>query len=322
MNLDLRPMSTSQVLDRTFWLYRRNFLLFAGIAAVPPAIFLLGELAIVLVAGASRFQPKTPGSAAALSGAVSAIAILLFLVYFVGYALATGACVYGVSHVYLQKPITILQAYGAVTRRIGSIILMGILFFLAMGGLLFLSSLLVGFVAGALGLLGLGKSVALITVPLFLAEAALFIWIALRMALCIQGCVLEKLGPLTSLKRSFVLARGSVGRMVLLLLLSFVIAVAVTLAFTIPFAVASTAFSGKLAAMFGILTLIGYFVAVTISTPISTIAFSLFYYDQRVRKEAFDLTLMMEAIGQAPPPMQMGAFAGTPGSTGAPSSIG
>jgi len=28
----LRPMSTSQVLDRTFFLYRKNFVLFAGIA--------------------------------------------------------------------------------------------------------------------------------------------------------------------------------------------------------------------------------------------------------------------------------------------------
>ncbi len=318
MNLDLRPLSTSQVLDRTFSLYRRNFLLFAGIAAVPPAIFLFGELAVALVAGFSNFQPSAGRSAVALGGALTAGVILLMLAYFVGYALATGACVYGVSHVYLQKPITILQAYRAVARRIGSIILMGILFFLAMGGLMFLSSMLMGLVTAALAMLNLGKGITFITVPLFLAVAALFIWVALRMALCIQGNVLEKLGPLDSLKRSYVLARGSVGRMVLLLLLSFAATIAITLAFTVPFLVASSAFNQKLETVFGILTLIGYFVAITISTPISTIAFSLVYYDQRVRKEAFDLTLMMEAIGQAPPPMAMGASA----SAGTPTSIG
>ncbi len=57
------------------------------------------------------------------------------------------------------------------------------------------------------------------------------------------------------------------------------------------------------------------FIASTLSGPISIIAFSLVYYDQRVRKEAFDLTLMMEAIGQAPP-QAAAASAGTPASIG------
>src|SRR5256885_8854898 len=34
MDLALRPMSTSQVLDRTFYLYRNHFVLFAGIAII------------------------------------------------------------------------------------------------------------------------------------------------------------------------------------------------------------------------------------------------------------------------------------------------
>jgi hypothetical protein len=33
----LRPMSTGQLLDHTFTLYRKNFLLFVGIATVGPA---------------------------------------------------------------------------------------------------------------------------------------------------------------------------------------------------------------------------------------------------------------------------------------------
>jgi len=40
------------------------------------------------------------------------------------------------------------------------------------------------------------------------------------------------------------------------------------------------------------------FVAYTISFPIGTIATCLLYYDLRVRKEAFDLQLMMESLGQ------------------------
>ena len=53
------------------------------------------------------------------------------------------------------------------------------------------------------------------------------------------------------------------------------------------------------------------FIGGTVAGPIATIALVLVYYDQRVRKEAFDLQMMMDALGQAvpqqaaaaPPPM-------------------
>ena len=40
----LRPMSTGEILDRTFNLYRNNFVLFAGIAVLPPALMLVVQL--------------------------------------------------------------------------------------------------------------------------------------------------------------------------------------------------------------------------------------------------------------------------------------
>jgi hypothetical protein len=43
------------------------------------------------------------------------------------------------------------------------------------------------------------------------------------------------------------------------------------------------------------------FIAGTLAGPIATIAIALLYYDERVRKEAFDLQLMMEAVGEQPP---------------------
>ena len=43
MDLALRPMSTSQVLDRTFQLYKNNFLLCAGVAIVGPALSLIAS---------------------------------------------------------------------------------------------------------------------------------------------------------------------------------------------------------------------------------------------------------------------------------------
>ena len=43
---------------------------------------------------------------------------------------------------------------------------------------------------------------------------------------------------------------------------------------------------------------LGGFIAGVLASPISNIAIALIYYDQRVRKEAFDLQLMVEAVGQ------------------------
>ena len=43
---DLRPLSTGEILDRTFQLYRSRFALFASLAALPAAVQLLsGTLA-------------------------------------------------------------------------------------------------------------------------------------------------------------------------------------------------------------------------------------------------------------------------------------
>jgi hypothetical protein len=39
-DVDLRPLSIGEMLDRTFSLYRRNFVLFVGITALPNLLIL------------------------------------------------------------------------------------------------------------------------------------------------------------------------------------------------------------------------------------------------------------------------------------------
>jgi hypothetical protein len=43
------------------------------------------------------------------------------------------------------------------------------------------------------------------------------------------------------------------------------------------------------------------FVAGSLTAPLATIGIALVYYDERVRKEAFDLQLMMASLGALPP---------------------
>ena len=56
----------------------------------------------------------------------------------------------------------------------------------------------------------------------------------------------------------------------------------------------------QLLILWTVLRQVGNFIGSVLVAPVSTIGFALFYYDLRVRKEAFDLQMMMQAIGADP----------------------
>ena len=49
-------------------------------------------------------------------------------------------------------------------------------------------------------------------------------------------------------------------------------------------------------AIIQVLTVVMSYISQILVTPLMTIAFSLMYYDERVRKEAFDIELMMKGL--------------------------
>ena len=131
MELALRPMSTSQVLDRTFHIYRNHFVLLAGIGALLPAMLFVMQLAFIPLGFPPRATAKT---------APEALVILLLgyfccagVIYLVGTALAGGATVVGVSKLHLGQSVTIGEAYKQVFSRfwriVGVIVLLGLIVF-------------------------------------------------------------------------------------------------------------------------------------------------------------------------------------------------
>jgi hypothetical protein len=122
-----------------------------------------------------------------------------------------------------------------------------------------------------------------------------------RYSLAVPACLLEKLpsgdavkaGP--AIKRSANLAKGALFRVFVVILLVTILDFAFTFALQYP-----ATFIGNQDSYLVIgWNLLVTFIASTLVFPISTIAISLIYYDQRIRKEAFDLQLMIEAVGQA-----------------------
>jgi hypothetical protein len=315
MTSALRPLTTGEVLDRTFTLYRNNFQLFAGIGAVP-ALILIGAMLLMIPAGAlisTRAQSIPSGSLTSLNPFTIIIAagvygLVVFIFYLVGYSLATGATVYAVSQVHLGRPATIRDSYKQVRSYAGRIIWIVIRIFLMMIGAMLIAY--VGLMAVGLGLgafagfLG-GRSIlfaiviGLMSIAMFATVVVWTIRIYCRYAIAVPACVLEKLSSGASLNRSKFLSKGALFRVFLIILLMAVIGMALSFAFQLPGTIFGM-FVGPIAG--SVLQLLGSFIGSALAFPIGTIALSLVYYDQRVRKEAFDLQLMMESMGHISQP--------------------
>jgi len=109
-----------------------------------------------------------------------------------------------------------------------------------------------------------------------------------------------------ALSRSVDLTKNDWGRIFVVGLLVLVLLWGVPLLLQTPILIATylTAKSGMRNATFALQigSVVAGFVAQSLVGAVGTIAFSVLYYDERVRKEAFDLQLMMMALDTPPPP--------------------
>jgi hypothetical protein len=130
------------------------------------------------------------------------------------------------------------------------------------------------------------------------------IWMALRYSLAVPASVVENLKARQALRRSVELTRGSRGRIFVLGLLIAVIQIGLVLFTQIFFIVMAIKQHGQLPAWAqATQQVIGFFTN-TFVGPMWATGFTLFYYDQRVRKEGFDIEWMMQAAGlKVPAPL-------------------
>ena len=275
--LDLRPLSLGELLDRAFFLYRRNFLLFVGLAAIPYLVFIAVGLGFVLLA---KFAgPASPVSANHMPLAAPAIGaigggIFVFVLIFLSlYLLSAGATVFAVSEIYTGRQAKIRVVVGLALRRFWSIL-----------GVMLLSILIV--------------------IPCFIFLIIPGFYVGCRLSVGTAAALIDEIGPMDAIRRSFGLTKGFAGRAFLIILLTVAMSWAIVAVFQIPFIIliAASAKHPMLVVFWTILMEIGNVSGSIFVAPVSTIAFALYYYDLRVRKEAFDLQMMMQAIGADPVP--------------------
>lgn len=313
----LQPLSLAELLDRMFSLYRRNFLLFFGIMVLPSLLAMVSGI-LMAVLQAPMFGPRSAPTAVgvgALTGAFGGI-IVAMLAYWIVYAVALGASTFAVADVYLGRTATIGASYRRIRGRVGRLLwlmlqvavrVFGVIVLLSMGfGLLMTATAGRGAAAGIVGLL--------MMLVLFPAIVVLMVWLMLRYSVCIPSMVLEDVRAGQAIRRSVQLMKGNYLRCFLLLLLTLIITYVSLMIFQGPFYMAMilTARHGQVAIW--LLSLGSVFGALgqALSAPLIMIGLVLLYYDIRVRKEAFDLQLMMSLVDQAGAQPAAGAAAAAP----------
>jgi hypothetical protein len=284
----LRPLRLGELLDRAIRLYRANFLTFIGIIAVVYVpLMVLQSAASALLSSSMLRRFSSPeelfSNPAYWIGLLATIGLSL-LQFILVQGIATGALTRAVADNYLGKKTGILDAYRGIGKSWPT--LLGALLFIVLIVLVVIVWWLVpciGWITGLGMLVFLGGVINPLVPPVV---------------------VLEKQGAIDSVKRAWSLARRRfwpvLGYILVLSLFSLIVVNGPTAIANIILAQVFQSFGDPTAQLVitsiiqGLISL----VFVLLYYPLQMTAFTVIYFDLRVRTEGFDLALLtMEAAG-------------------------
>lgn len=290
----LRPMGLADLLDASFALYRRDFALFAGISAllgVPESIISAFVTAVSHSTVTTTNVSSTSNSSYSFNYFSTGGGGLLSLIF---GTLISGALAYAISRRYLGEKTTIEGAYLGVGRR-GFLRLFGAVLLGIVAGIgIILVPLIVIIIGAVTGLAVVVAIGALLMVAAVVFDLVVFVhWIFAPQAIVIEG-----LGVVDGLRRSWRLVRGTAWRVV-----------GVVLVISIMVSILTGIVAGILGAFLlvgghdrGVTFLVSLLAALVgvLVQPFQWTAYTLLYFDLRIRKEGFDLEHMVRTLDQTP----------------------
>jgi hypothetical protein len=297
VDIELRPLRLAEILDRIFQLYRARFALFLGIAAVSTLVELVWSL---INLGQTRWMMRHHYSVSARQWTSGVSGIVSWVFLFAGAALCIAACNRAVSAIYDGRRTSIVTSYADLRSSwLRSVLVNTLAFFIAWGSIILV--LLAGLTAVVLATraktMGQANIVTIVYASMgllvFLA-LPLCLWLTLRYSLAVPACVEEGLGVFGSLKRSAFLSKQSKGRIFILLLIVIAAQSILATAFTAPVFGFIMQARGRPSLGIVIYTLAVSAICSALTKPIYAIGLTLFYYDERVRKEGLDIERALE----------------------------
>lgn len=242
----LSEMSVGEILDSALKLYRSNWKTFLAIVAIVmvPYIFI---------------QSILVSSLAPVFGAILTLVLAFIITPFV-----TGAVAKATADIYLGSSPEVGETYSFALGKLGSLLIVSILY----------------------GLVVVGGLILLIIPGIYFAVKYIFSTTAV---------IVENRSGIDALKRSGALSKEFFWKIfgTLILTAIIVLIVGALLGFLLQFVLS------PLPDWLGMG--MSESIATVITTPFQTMVIVLLYFDLRIRKEAFDLSVMAQELGQNPP---------------------
>jgi len=284
-------LTVLDMIDRAFRIYRRNFLTFFTVMAI-----VYVPVALVSIP-ASIYSAQQPLGTAATS--LQSLSLLVgYISSALQYAIAYPLVVTTASENLLGNKLTVSEAFQKTRSRFGTVAITYILFGIISIVLLLISYVLVFVLIGLVALVMVG----------YFATATNF--------LLVQVATLEEVGPMRAINRAWHLSKQRFWRglsltslLSLMVIVTFISVYSVSLYLIIPIYVLQSTTSITLIALQVVLQS----VTSLLVTPLLFIAFTVFYYDARVRLEGLDIAYYLSRHdlprpNQVPTPKAVGRF--------------
>jgi hypothetical protein len=280
----LRPLRVGEILDVSINIFKRNFLTFLKIVLVLVVpVQIVTVLILVATVSDADLLPKlgsTNGNNVHLTGsdltAYLGGQIVIVVLAVVLYGIATAACFKAVGDAYLGSRPDFRSSLSFAARRFHSV-------------------LWVTFLVGLTSTLGL----ILLIVP--------GIWLWFSFAVAVPVLLFEGLKGTSAMSRSRQLVRGRWWATAGAILAAWVIAGII--GGILQSLISALVLTDAGNSVIGVATVnaVANGIGQVFTTPFPAAVTAVVYYDLRVRKEGFDLQLLAERLGVAPPPAGAGA---------------
>ena len=264
----LRPLAVGEVLDAGIKVYLRHWkslaLCVAGIVLPLEILSLLLASSVDTSSFDFTFGTSTNDRASYDSaGAAFAVELLTLL----GILFANAICFKVVADAWLGSEPSAKRSLGFALRRLASLLWLAIV------------------VVCALALA-------------FIALVVPFVWLAVAWSLAVPVLLFESRGGFKALARSFRLVQGRWWPILGTLLCAYLLAIYISLLVSLLPTYLANGIAPDNDLVVGLASVVGGTVSQMVTTPYLAAVITVLYFDQRVRKEAFDLQLAADRLGQ------------------------
>jgi hypothetical protein len=268
----LRPLSVGEILDAGIKVFTRHWKPLAAIAAIVTGpvyvvyVLLLASIDEELLDFSSTFSTSTETSDTNTDATVLVGFGLTYLLLFVTIVIAFVACFKAVSDAWLGATPSVKRSLQFALRRS-------------------FSAGVVGLVAGIVFMIGLFACIA----P--------GIWIGVAWCLCLPALLFERIGPFKALNRSYSLIKHRWWASFLLVVVGNLLVSIIGGVIQLGLVGIADAVSENNTIVLAIAQVIASTASAAVSYPYLAAVLTILYFDQRVRKEGFDLQLQAAGFG-------------------------